>query len=577
MGFHRYDAVVVGAGGAGLAAAIQLADSDAHIACVTKLFPSRSHTGAAQGGIAASLGNTEEDHWEWHMYDTVKGGDYLVDQDAAEILVKDAIDAVVSLEHMGLPFNRTPEGKIDQRRFGGHTKNHGEGPVRRACYAADRTGHMILQTLYQNSIKHKVNFFDEHHLVDLMFTDDGQCCGVVTYELKTGELHVIQAKAVIIATGGAGRIFKITSNALASTGDGIGIAYRRGVPLMDMEFLQFHPTGLRKLGILVSEAARGEGGIVRNNEGEAFAARYAPTMKDLAPRDMMSRFIWQEIHEGRGINGEDYVLLDISHLPPEVIEAKLPDVTDFARVYLGVEPTEEGIPIQPTAHFTMGGLPTNNDGQAISDPSGTIIPGLYAAGEAACVSVHGANRLGTNSLLELVVFGRRAGRQAIQDVRNMEFVDLPKNPTAYVEERIARIMSGDGKERVATVRAAMQQEMTDNMSVVREESGITHALETLSSLKNAYQHVTVDDKGKIYNTELMEALELEHMLEVAEVMARGALARQESRGAHFRNDFQKRDDANWLRHTMIYKTSDGVREDYKPVNITRLEPKERKY
>jgi succinate dehydrogenase / fumarate reductase flavoprotein subunit len=577
MAFHRYDAVVVGAGGAGLAAAIQLADSDAHIACVTKLFPTRSHTGAAQGGIAASLGNTEEDHWEWHMYDTVKGGDYLVDQDAAEILVKDAIEAVVSLEHMGLPFNRTPDGKIDQRRFGGHTKRHGEGPVRRACYAADRTGHMILQTLYQNSIKHKVNFFDEHHLVDLLFTDDGQCCGVVTYELKTGELHVIQAKAVIIATGGAGRIFKITSNALASTGDGIGIAYRRGVPLMDMEFLQFHPTGLRKLGILVSEAARGEGGIVRNNDGEAFAARYAPTMKDLAPRDMMSRFIWQEIHEGRGINGEDYVLLDISHLPPEVIEAKLPDVTDFARVYLGVEPTEEGIPIQPTAHFTMGGLPTNNDGQAISDPSGTIIPGLYAAGEAACVSVHGANRLGTNSLLELVVFGRRAGNQAIKDIQSMEFVDLPKNPTAYVEERIARIMSSDGKERVAEVRSAMQQEMTDNMSVVREESGIRHALETLSSLKNAYQHVTVDDKGKIYNTELMEALELEHMLEVAEVMAHGALARQESRGAHFRNDFQKRDDANWLRHTMIYKTSDGIREDYKPVTITRFEPKERKY
>ncbi len=577
MAFHRYDAVVVGAGGAGLAAAIQLADSDAHIACVTKLFPTRSHTGAAQGGIAASLGNTEEDHWEWHMYDTVKGGDYLVDQDAAEILVKDAIEAVVSLEHMGLPFNRTPDGKIDQRRFGGHTKRHGEGPVRRACYAADRTGHMILQTLYQNSIKHKVNFFDEHHLVDLLFTDDGQCCGVVTYELKTGELHVIQAKAVIIATGGAGRIFKITSNALASTGDGIGIAYRRGVPLMDMEFLQFHPTGLRKLGILVSEAARGEGGIVRNNDGEAFAARYAPTMKDLAPRDMMSRFIWQEIHEGRGINGEDYVLLDISHLPPEVIEAKLPDVTDFARVYLGVEPTEEGIPIQPTAHFTMGGLPTNNDGQAISDPSGTIIPGLYAAGEAACVSVHGANRLGTNSLLELVVFGRRAGNQAIKDIQSMEFVDLPKNPTAYVEERIARIMSSDGKERVAEVRSAMQQEMTDNMSVVREESGIRHALETLSSLKNAYQHVTVDDKGKIYNTELMEALELEHMLEIAEVMAHGALARQESRGAHFRNDFQKRDDANWLRHTMIYKTSDGIREDYKPVTITRFEPKERKY
>jgi succinate dehydrogenase / fumarate reductase, flavoprotein subunit len=577
MTFHRYDAVVVGAGGAGLAAAIQLAGSDAHIACVTKLFPSRSHTGAAQGGIAASLGNTEEDHWQWHMYDTVKGGDYLVDQDAAEILVKDAIDAVISLEHMGLPFNRTPEGKIDQRRFGGHTRNNGEGPVRRACYAADRTGHMILQTLYQNSIKHKVNFFDEHHLVDLLFTDDGQCCGVVTYELKTGELHVIQSKAVIIATGGAGRIFKITSNALASTGDGIGIAYQRGVPLMDMEFLQFHPTGLRKLGILVSEAARGEGGIVRNNDGEAFAARYAPTMKDLAPRDMMSRFIWQEIHEGRGINGEDYVLLDISHLPREVIDEKLPDVTDFARVYLGVEPTKEGIPIQPTAHFTMGGLPTNVDGQVISDPAGTVIPGLYAAGEAACVSVHGANRLGTNSLLELVVFGRRAGNQAMRDMDKLGFVGLPGNPTAQVEERIDAILSRKKGERVARLRAEMQQEMTDNMSVVRDEAGISHALDRISTLKDDYRRVTVDDKGKIYNTELMEALELEHMLDVAEVMAHGALARQESRGAHFRNDFQKRDDANWLKHTMIYKTAGGIRADLKPVTITRFAPKERKY
>jgi succinate dehydrogenase / fumarate reductase flavoprotein subunit len=577
MAFHRYDAIVVGAGGAGLAAAIQLADSGAHIACVTKLYPSRSHTGAAQGGIAAALGNTEEDHWEWHMYDTVKGGDYLVDQDAAEILVRDAIDAVVSLEHMGLPFNRTPEGRIDQRRFGGHTRNQGEGPVRRACYAADRTGHMILQTLFQNSIKHNVNFFDEHHVVDLLFTNDGQCCGVITYELKTGELHVIQAKAVIIATGGAGRIFKITSNALASTGDGIGVAFARGVPLMDMEFLQFHPTGLRKLGILVSEAARGEGGIVRNNDGEGFAARYAPTMKDLAPRDMMSRFIWQEIHEGRGINGEDYVLLDISHLPADVIEEKLPDVTDFARVYLGVEPTKEGIPIQPTAHFTMGGLPTNIDGQAISDPAGTVIPGLYAAGEAACVSVHGANRLGTNSLLELVVFGRRAGLQALQDIGSLDFVDLPTAPTEQIETRISDLITRVTGERVAGIRASMQQEMTDNMSVVREETGIRHSLSHLAELKDAYSRVTVVDKGRIYNTDLMEALELGHMLDVAEVMAHGALARQESRGAHFRQDFQKRDDTHWLKHTMIYKTANGVRADFKPVTITKFEPKERTY
>ncbi len=419
MAYHRYDAVVVGAGGAGLMAAIQMAGK-ANIAVVSKLYPTRSHTGAAQGGIGAALGNTEEDHWEWHMYDTVKGGDYLVDQDAAEVLAREAIDAVYELEHMGLPFNRTPEGKIDQRRFGGHSRNYGEGPVRRACYAADRTGHMIIQTLYQQGIKHNVNFFDEHHLVDLIFTDDGQCAGVVTYEIKTGELHTIHAKTVLIASGGFGRVFRVTSNALAGTGDGVALAWRRGVPLMDMEMYQFHPTGLYKLGILLSEAARGEGGVVRNSEGEAFAARYAPTMKDLAPRDMMSRFIYQEVKEGRGIDGKDYVLLDVSHLPPEVIDEKLPDITDFARVYLGVEPKKEGVPVQPTAHYAMGGLPTNIDAQVITDPSGTVVPGFYSAGEAACVSVHGANRLGTNSLVDLVVFGRRAGRKMLgrrQDAR----------------------------------------------------------------------------------------------------------------------------------------------------------------
>lgn len=576
MAYHRYDVVVVGAGGAGLSAALQLA-GNASIAVVTKLYPTRSHTGAAQGGVAASLGNMEEDHWEWHLYDTVKGGDYLVDQDAAEILVKDAIDAVVGLEHMGLPFSRTPEGKIAQRKFGGHTRNFGEGPVQRACYSADRTGHMILSTLYQNSVKHKVNFFDEHHLLDLIFTDDGRCAGVITYELRTGELHVIHAKAVIMATGGAGRVFKITSNAMASTGDGMSVAFNHGVPLMDMEFMQFHPTGLARLGILVSEAARGEGGIVRNSTGEGFAARYAPTMKDLAPRDMMSRFIWQEIKEGRGIDGKDYVLLDLTHLSAETIAEKLPDISDFARVYLGVEPTEEGIPIQPTAHFTMGGIPTNNDGQVIRDPSGTIIPGLYAAGECACVSIHGANRLGTNSLLELLVFGRRAGKQALRDLPNLELADLPKNSDDAGKEHVATVKARTGGPRVADIRARLQESMTLNLSVSREATGMQETLSLIQELKQDYQQVSVDDKGTKYNIDLMEAFELGHLLNVAEVMAQGALDRQESRGAHYRSDFTTRDDATWLKHTMAHKRGENLNMDYKPVTITRFEPKERTY
>lgn len=576
MGEHRFDVVVVGAGGAGLSAALQLAGK-ASIAVVTKLYPTRSHTGAAQGGVAASLGNVEEDHWEWHLYDTVKGGDYLVDQDAAEILVKDAVEQVTALEHMGLPFSRTPEGKIAQRRFGGHTRNFGEGPVMRACYAADRTGHVILSTLYQNSIKHNVTFFDEHHMLDLMFTDDGQCAGVVTYELKTGEIHVIHAKAVIMATGGAGRVFKITSNAMASTGDGMGVVFQNGIPLQDMEFMQFHPTGLARLGILVSEAARGEGGIVRNNSGEPFAARYAPTMKDLAPRDMMSRFIFQEITEGRGINGEDYVHLDLTHLSPETIAERLPDISDFARVYLGVEPTEEPIPIQPTAHFTMGGIPTNNDGQVIRDTEGTVVPGLYAAGECACVSIHGANRLGTNSLLELLVFGRRAGAQALRDLEHLQFGDVSNNPAEASQARVDEMKNRTGGVKVADIRAKMQESMTRNMSVSREADGIRETIDLIRQLKEDYKHVTVDDKGSVFNIDIMEALELGHMLNIAEVMSVGALDREESRGAHYRSDFTSRDDVGWMKHTMATKQGENLKMEYKPVTITRFEPKERTY
>ncbi len=576
MAYHRFDAVIVGAGGAGLMAAIQLAGK-ANIAVVSKLYPPRSHTGAAQGGISAALGNTEEDHWQWHMFDTVKGGDYLVDQDAAEVLAREAIDAVLELEHMGLPFNRTPDGRIDQRRFGGHTRNFGEGPVRRACYAADRTGHMIIQTLYQQGIKHNVNFLDEHFLLDLLMSDDGSACGVVTMEIKTGEIHVIHAKTVLIASGGYGRVWKITSNALAGTGDGMAVAYRRGVPLMDMEFYQFHPTGLYKLGILLSEAARGEGGIVRNSEGEAFAARYAPTLKDLAPRDMMSRFIYQEVKEGRGIDGKDYVHMDLTHLPPEVIDAKLPDITDFARTYLGVEPKTELIPIQPTAHYAMGGVPTNIDAQVIRDEAGHVIPGLYAAGESACVSVHGANRLGTNSLVDLVVFGRRAGKHMLQAIQESELPPLPKDPEAFARAQVDALLTSTGGENIAELRAKMQEFMMDKVSVVRDNDGLISAKEDLAEVRRAYRHISLDDKGKVFNTDLLEAFELGCMIDCAEATIEGALARTESRGAHYRDDFQARDDANWLAHTMVYKGSGGLEMRKKPVVITEFQPKERKY
>nr|MDP9473712.1 FAD-binding protein [Chloroflexota bacterium] len=465
----------------------------------------------------------------------------------------------------------------DQRRFGGHTRNYGEGPVRRACFAADRTGHMIIQTLYQQGIKHNVNFFDEHHMLDILFTEDGQCCGVVTLEIKTGEIHTIHAKAVLIASGGFGRVFKITSNAMAGTGDGVALPYRRGVPLMDMEFYQFHPTGIYKLGILLSEAARGEGGILRNGNGEAFAERYAPTLKDLAPRDMVSRFIYQEVKEGRGVEGKDYVHLDLTHLSPEVIDAKLPDITDFARTYLGVEPKTELVPIQPTAHYAMGGLPTDVEGRVIRDPQSTVIPGFYSAGEAACVSVHGANRLGTNSLVDLVVFGRRAGRHMLQFISQAALPPLPRDPEFTARAELANLLERTNGENVADIRREMQAVMMDKVSVVRESQGLREARESISQLRQAYRHVAIDDHGTQFNTDLLEAHELGCMLDCAEAIVEGALAREESRGAHYRDDFQKRDDANWLAHTLIYKSSGGLRMEKKPVTITEFEPKERKY
>ena len=473
MAYHRYDAVIVGAGGAGLMAAIQMAGK-ANIAVISKLYPTRSHTGAAQGGISAALGNVEEDHWQWHMFDTVKGGDYLVDQDAAEVLAREAIDAVLELEHMGLPFNRTPDGRMDQRRFGGHTRNFGEGPVRRACYAADRTGHMILQTLYQQGIKHQVNFLDEFHVLDLLVSDDGRACGVVALELRTGEIHTIHAKSVLWATGGFGRIFSVTSNAMAGTGDGFSIPFRRGVPLMDMEFYQFHPTGIYKFGILLSEAARGEGGILRNGLGEAFAARYAPTLKDLAPRDMVSRFIYQEIKEGRGIDGKDYVYLDLYPPSPRTSSTRNCRTSPTLPGPISASSRRrDPMPIQPTAHYAMGGIPTDLDGRVLADADGNTIPGLYSAGENACVSVHGANRLGTNSLVDLVVFGRRAGRHMLEFGRQSDLPPLPVDPEFVAQAQVSDLLSRPKGERIADLRHELQSLMMDQASVVRSAESLT--------------------------------------------------------------------------------------------------------
>jgi succinate dehydrogenase flavoprotein subunit len=577
--YSKFDVVIVGSGGAGLMAAMQL--PNASVAVLTKVYPTRSHTGAAQGGVAAALGNVEEDHWKWHMYDTVKGGDYLVDQPAAEILTREAIDAVYELEHRGLPFNRTPDGRIDQRRFGGHTHHYGEGPVRRACYAADRTGHMILQTMYQQAIKNQVRFFSEYLALDLLM-NDGQACGVVAMEIRTGEIHTFHAKAVLFATGGYGRAWRVTSNAFACTGDGMAIAYRRGIPLQDMEMYQFHPTGIYKVGVLLSEAARGEGGKLLNGKGEYFMERYMPTLKDLAPRDIVSRCIMQEVKEGRGVDGKDYVYLDLRHLGATVINEKLPDITDFARNYLGVEPITEPVPIQPTAHYAMGGLPTDLDARVVIDPQWTPLPGFYAAGEVACVSVHGANRLGTNSLVDLIVFGRRAGKHMATFIAETDLAPLPAEPEARARELVSRLYNSTGGQSAATIRSTLQNEMDGNVFVERDEKGLRHALDTLDGLQEAYKNVQLQDKGRQFNTELVEAVEIGFLLDCAEATIHGALARTESRGAHYRTDYTSRDDANWLKHTLAYKGTKAhdVRLDYKAVQLIDdpiFKPKERKY
>jgi succinate dehydrogenase / fumarate reductase flavoprotein subunit len=575
--FHTYDAVIVGAGGAGLAAAIEAADH-VRTAVISKIYPTRSHTGTAQGGVCAALANVEEDYPEWHAFDTVKGGDYLVDQPEALVMCNEAVDTIYQLEHWGLPFNRTPDGKIDQRRFGGHTRNHGEAPVKRACYAADRTGHMILQTLYQQTVKRNVKFFNEFYVLDQLMTD-GRCSGVIAYELATGELHVFRAKAVLYATGGSGRMFKVSSNAHTLTGDGQAILYRRGIPMEDMEFFQFHPTGVYKMGILLSEAVRGEGGILLNGEEERFMERYAPTVKDLAPRDLISRAIYQEIKEGRGaMPNKDAVWLDVRHLPREVIEEKLPDVTEFARIYLNVEPTTDLVPIQPTAHYAMGGIPTDVDGVVVTGEGSTPIPGLYAAGECACVSVHGANRLGTNSLLDIVVFGLRGGRHMASFCRDADLPELPERPEGFTEDLLSGILRRETGSNPADIRTELQEQMFDLAFVVRTEEGLRKMQEILAGLQERYRDVRVTDKGKLYNTDLMEAVELGFLLDNAEPMVAAALARQESRGAHWRDDFPQRDDENWLKHSLAYREPDGqVRLEFKPVKLGHYVPAERKY
>ena len=573
---HRFETIVVGAGGAGLMAALY-ASQGSDTAVLTKLYPTRSHTGTAQGGIGAALGNLEEDRAEWHTFDTIKGSDYLADQDAVDIMCQEAVEIIYELEHMGLPFDRTPEGKIAQRPFGGHTSNFGEKPVRRACHAADRTGHMILQTLYQQCIAHDVRFFDEFHVLDLLLSADGQATGVVACEIDSGDLHVFHGKALIFATGGFGRMWEITSNAHSLTGDGPAIALHKGIPLEDMEFFQFHPTGIYKMGILITEGVRGEGGILRNRDGERFMERYAPNLKDLASRDVVSRAIYLEIRDNKGIDGGRYVHLDATHLGRQVVETKLADSAEFCKTYLGIDPALEPMPVQPTAHYAMGGIPTNVNGEVQRGALGDVVPGFYAAGEVACVSVHGANRLGTNSLVDLVVFGKRAGKAAASYSQQNDWAELPAETWQPTQATLQRMLGHNGQNNVADLRTEMQALMMDNVGVFRTEEGIQSALNRVRELQECAQDITVMDKGKRFNTDILEAIELQNLLDLAEVTAASALARQESRGAHSREDYKARDDENWLTHTYATKVDGKISLDYAPVKITIHQPKERTY
>src|SRR5450759_2601935 len=593
---HTFDVIIVGGGGAGLMAALN-ASKGSKTAVLSKLYPSRSHTGAAQGGIGAALGNLEEDHPDWHTYDTVKGSDWLGDQDAIEFMCQEAVQTVYDLEHMGLPFSRTPDGRIAQRPFGGHTNNVTGKSVRRSCYAADRTGHMILQTVFQQCIRNGITFYNEYQVMDLLLTN-GAVAGVVAVELLTGEIHVFRSKAVIFTTGGFGRIWEITSNAYAYTGDGVAVTVRRGIPAEDMEFFQFHPTGIYKLGILITEAVRGEGGVLINGLGERFMERYAPQAKDLASRDVISRAIYLELKENRGINGGRFMYLDTRaetvnkyaeidgrtqpdgtpyRVTSQEILSKIPDITDFCRTYLGVDPAVQPIPIQPTAHYAMGGIPTDKLGRVVIDEKGTILPGLYAAGECACVSVHGANRLGTNSLVDIIVFGKHAGLDASTYANGADMQALPADPSGRTRQEIDSMVNGDGKEMVAQIGHEMRTMMFEGVGIFRTEQGLANAVEKVSELRQRFKHIKVLATGKVFNLEMLTAWELKNMLDLALITAVAAHARQESRGAHAREDFPKRDDASWMKHSLGILDGDSVQLTYKPVVITKYPPKERVY
>ncbi len=578
---HDYDAVIVGAGGAGLYAALR-AGHRVRTAVLSKVHPLRSHTGAAQGGIGAALGNVEEDRPEWHAYDTVKGGDYLVDQGAALVLADEAVDAVIELEHRGLPFNRTPDGRIDQRRFGGHTRNFGEAAVRRSCYAGDRTGHMILQTLYQQCIKNEVTFFDEFHVLDVVL-DGPTCSGVVAIDMASGDVHLFHGRSVLLATGGFGRMFRVTSNAFASTGDGPAVLARRGVPLEDMEFFQFHPTGLRGLGILVTEAVRGEGGVLRNMSGERFMERYSPKLLDLAPRDIVSRAIVTELRQGRGFPGAgaagDYVVLDATALGKAALESKLPDITDFCRTYLGIDPSETPIPVLPTAHYAMGGVPTDDRGRVAAWTPGGSYQGLYAAGECACVSVHGANRLGTNSLVDLVVFGRRAGDDMAEYVSGSsgaagagDGLELARQWSERLEPR-----PGPPGPTAQDLRLRMEALMTDKVGIYRNGTLLAEAVDELKELRREWRGLRPRDSARAFNVERLDLLELGNLLDLAYMTAVSALGRTESRGSHSREDHPERDDARWLKHTLARLDGDRIEIGYRPVDLVRWAPAPRSY